>query len=110
MLRRHPTVVAIASSVEQALAHAARADVALIDLRLADGSSGGSLGRRLMDRFGVKVIFVTGSSDEVGYGQDGAVDIVLKPFTENRKLGALAKAEAALKPANTPDIRSESRA
>lgn len=73
-----------------------RADAALVDLRLADGPSGGSLARRLMDRFGIKVIFVTGNPNEVGYGLDGAVDIVVKPFTDSRILSALAKAEVTL--------------
>lgn len=89
-------VVGIVATVEQALAHAARADVALVDLRLADGPSGGSLARRLIDRFGIKVIFVTGNRGEVGYGLDGAVDVVSKPFSDSRIVTALEKAEAIL--------------
>jgi DNA-binding response OmpR family regulator len=45
------------ATVEQALAHAPRADVALVDLGLADGMSGAALARRLMDRYGISVIF-----------------------------------------------------
>ena len=91
-------VVGIVASVEQALAHADRAQVALVDLRLADGSSGGALARRLIDRFGIKVVFVTANPAEVGDGQDGAVDIVTKPFDDQRILAALGKAEHALQP------------
>ena len=97
-------IVGVAASVDQALAHAARAEVALVDLRLADGHSGGSLARRLMDRFGIKVIFVTGNPSEVGYGVDGAVDIVAKPFTDSRILSALVKAQATLRPEMSPRI------
>ncbi|MEB2848024.1 response regulator [Endobacterium cereale] len=89
-------VVGIVASVEQALAHAARAQVALVDLRLADGPSGGALARRLMDRFGIKVVFVTANPSEIGYGLDGAIDIVSKPFDDQRILLALAKVEDAL--------------
>lgn len=89
-------IVGVVASVDQALAYAANADVALVDLRLADGPSGGSLARRLIDRFGIKVIFVTGNPNEVGYELDGAIDVVAKPFTEVRILSALSKAEEAL--------------
>jgi DNA-binding LytR/AlgR family response regulator len=89
-------IVSVVASVDQALAHVACAEVALVDLRLADGPSGGALARRLMDRFGIKVIFVTGNPGEVGYGLGGAVDIVTKPFTDERIMSALVKAENAL--------------
>ncbi len=95
-------IVGVVASVEQALAHAARAEVALVDLRLADGASGGSLARRLIDRYGIKVVFVTGNPNEVGFGLDGAVDIVAKPFTDERIVSALAKAESALQPKAAP--------
>lgn len=81
-----------ASTVEQALAHARRADTALVDLGLSDGSSGAALARRLIDRFRLKVIFVTGNPQEVGHGLAGSIDIVGKPFTDERILQSLAKA------------------
>jgi DNA-binding LytR/AlgR family response regulator len=89
-------IVGVVASVDQALAYAAKAEVALVDLRLADGPSGGSLARRLIDRFGIKVIFVTGNPNEVGYGLDGAIDVIAKPFTDDRIIAALSKAEEAV--------------
>ncbi len=80
-------------TVEQALAYAPRADVALIDLVLADGSSGPALARRLIDRHGMGVIFVTGTPGKVGHGLDGAVDVIGKPFTDERIRQSLAKAD-----------------
>jgi len=38
----------------------------LLDVRLADGHTGGAICRRLMDRFGVKVIFLTANPDSIG--------------------------------------------
>jgi hypothetical protein len=45
------------STVEQALAYAPKADIALVDLGLADGNTGAQPARRLIDRFGIEVIF-----------------------------------------------------
>lgn len=87
----HSTVGPV-STVEQALAHAPRVDTALVDLGLADGLSGAALARRLIDRYGTKVIFVTGSPGEVGHGLDGAVAVVGKPFSDERILQSLEKA------------------
>ncbi len=87
-------VIAVASSLEQALAHAPRATVALVDIKLADGASGAQLARRLIDRYGIKVIFVTGDPAAVGSSFDGVLDIVPKPFTNARLVKALRKAEA----------------
>jgi len=85
-------VIGPVSTLEQALAYAMKADAALIDLGLSDGDSGSQLGRRLIDRLGIKVIFVTGSPSSVGHGLDGSVDVVSKPFTDERILAALSKA------------------
>ncbi|NLS17800.1 response regulator [Rhizobium sp. P40RR-XXII] len=83
------------ATVEQALAYASKAQVALVDLGLADGHSGGGLARRLTDRFGIKVIFVTGSPERVGYGREGAIAVIGKPFSDEAIVGALAKATSA---------------
>ncbi|MEJ8307900.1 response regulator [Agrobacterium larrymoorei] len=87
-------VVAIASSLEQALAHAPRATVALVDLKLADGASGAQLARRLIDRYGMQVIIVTGNPGAIGAGFDGALDVISKPFASERLVKALRKAQA----------------
>jgi len=91
------TAVGPVTTVEQALAHAPRVDVALVDLGLADGMSGAALARRLTDRFGVSVVFVTGSPGDVGHGLYGAVDIIGKPFSDDRIKQGLEKADAASK-------------
>ena len=92
----HQTVGPL-STVEQALAYAPRSDVALVDLSLSDGLSGAQLARRLIDRFGVDVIFVTGSPENVGNGIEGALDVISKPFTDERIVNALSQAEARRK-------------
>ncbi|WP_337268242.1 response regulator [Oryzifoliimicrobium ureilyticus] len=79
-------------TIEQALFHAPRTDIALVDLGLADGASGPQLARRLIDRFGISVIFVTGSPLDVGTGREGAIAVVGKPFTDEQIAAALQTA------------------
>lgn len=78
------------STVEQALAYAPRADIALVDLRLADGDSGRLLARRLVDRFGIEVIFVTGDASALRDGFDGALAVIQKPFRDEDIISALS--------------------
>ena len=73
-----------ASTLEKALALAPRADIAFVDLGLADGSNGPQVARRLIDRFGITVIFVTGNPEKVQQGFDGAFAVVGKPFSPDR--------------------------
>lgn len=79
------------ATVEQALAYAPRGDIALVDLGLSDGNSGHLLARRLIDRFGIDVIFVTGDPGQL-QGFDGALAVVRKPFRDEEIADALAKA------------------
>ncbi|MBW9117317.1 response regulator [Rhizobium cauense] len=80
------------STMEQALAYAPKADIALVDLRLADGPTGPALGRKLIDRFGLEVIYITGMPEKLGPGIEGACDVVTKPFTPEQVSKALARA------------------
>lgn len=84
-----------ASTLEQALAYAPHADIALVDLGLSDGLSGAALARRLIDRFGVKVIFVTGSPLKVGRGLSGSTAVIAKPFTPDLIRNSLHQAASA---------------
>lgn len=84
-----------ASTIEMALAFAPRADVALVDLGLADGTNGSQLARRLIDRYGITVIFVTGNPEKVQQGFDGAFGVLAKPFSPEKLSAALSNAEAS---------------
>jgi DNA-binding response OmpR family regulator len=81
-----------ASTIEQALAYAARADIALVDVRLSDGTSGLQLARRLIDRHRTTVIFVTGSPESVRQSFAGAFAVISKPFTDEGIADALHRA------------------
>ena len=74
-------VVGIAATVGQALkiVQEKRAALALVDVRLADGSRGTDLARVLMHEFRTPTIFVTGSIDEARTAQESALGLIAKP-------------------------------
>jgi DNA-binding response OmpR family regulator len=86
------SVLGPASGVEQALAYARRADIALVDLGLLDGKSGLQLARRLIDRFNTTVIFVTGTPEAAKREFGDAFPVIGKPFTDKQVVDALHRA------------------
>jgi DNA-binding response OmpR family regulator len=86
------SVLGPASGVEQALAYARRADIALVDVGLSEGKSGPQLARRLIDRFHTTVIFVTGIPEAIRHGFGGAFAIIPKPFSDKQVAEALVRA------------------
>ena len=81
-----------ASTMEQALAYAPRADIALIDVGLADGKSGMQLARRLIDRYYTTVVFVTGAPEVLKDGFAGAFAAIAKPFFDEEVADVLRRA------------------
>jgi DNA-binding NtrC family response regulator len=81
-------IAGLARTEAEALALAPRADIALVDVQLADGPTGPQLARTLIDRYGIEVIFMTGNPEMVA-NFPGAVRTVPKPQS-------LEKVEAAL--------------
>ncbi|WP_454856199.1 response regulator [Rhizobium binxianense] len=72
-------VVGLAADKEQALGLGSRADVALVDVNLADGATGPEIGRRLAEDYGISVIFMTANPEMVADGIEGAFGVVSKP-------------------------------
>ncbi|MFJ6325116.1 MULTISPECIES: response regulator [unclassified Rhizobium] len=83
-----------ASTMEQALAYAPQAEIALIDVGLADGKSGFQLARRLIDRHYTTVIFITGISSVIDTGFAGAFAIIAKPFADDAVAEVLRRASS----------------
>lgn len=81
-----------ASTMEQALAYAPRADIALIDVGLSDGKSGIQLARRLIDRYYTTIIFVTGAPEALKHGFAGAFAAIAKPFPDEDVADVLRRA------------------
>ncbi|MCS3742958.1 response regulator [Rhizobium sp. BK661] len=74
-------VVGLARDTEQALLLAPNADIAFVDVNLADGATGPDIGQRLVDEFGVTVVFMTGNPEMVEGRIRGALGVVKKPAT-----------------------------
>ena len=74
-------VIGLATDKEQALRLAPMADIAFVDVNLADGATGPEIGRRLVEEFGVTVVFMTGNPEAVAGRVQGALSVVSKPTT-----------------------------
>ncbi|MBZ9790233.1 response regulator [Rhizobium sp. 3T7] len=74
-------VIGLATDKEQALRLAPMADIAFVDVNLADGATGPEIGRRLVEEFGVTVVFMTGNPEAVAGRFQGALGVVSKPTT-----------------------------
>src|SRR5690606_21792251 len=74
--------IAIAADQRSALAHASRADIALVDLNLRDGPSGIGIGKILAQTHGVTVVFLTANPAQLGEGVPGTVGVLSKPVAE----------------------------
>ncbi|MBB4482534.1 response regulator [Rhizobium etli] len=72
-------VAGLANDREQALRLAPSADIAFVDVNLADGPTGPEIGRRLAEEHGIAVVFMTGNPESVADGVKGAVGVVQKP-------------------------------
>jgi len=96
--------VGIAADSKSALAMAAEAEVALVDLNLRDGPTGPELGRTLSERFGVTVLYMTANPAQLGDGIPGTVGVLAKPVMDEELkqavnyVVALRRAEQAAPP------------
>jgi DNA-binding NarL/FixJ family response regulator len=64
--------------------------VAIIDLNLAGEINGLTVARHLVEKFGVRVVFVSGQiSDAVREGMDLTRYFISKPFTDEAVVGAV---------------------
>ncbi|MDC7745456.1 MULTISPECIES: response regulator [Rhizobium] len=72
-------VAGLANDREEALRLAPLADIAFVDVNLADGPTGPEIGRRLAEEHGIAVVFMTGNPEVVADGVKGAIGVVQKP-------------------------------
>ncbi len=74
--------IGIADDQKSALALAAYADIALVDLNLRDGPTGPTIGQILAQTHGVTVVFITANPSQLGDGVPGTIGVLPKPATE----------------------------
>ncbi|WP_296674601.1 response regulator [Novosphingobium sp.] len=82
--------------------------VALVDLNLRDGPTGPEIARRLAERYGTTIIFVTANPDQIDSPPETAIGYIRKPFQPDDIVGAvkLAMGEgAAVRPKGLHSIQ-----
>lgn len=72
-----------------------RIDVALLDINLSGEMDGGTLARRLADRWGLKVVFLSGDVTAAAGHADVAQAMVIKPYRGADVLVAIGQATEA---------------
>jgi DNA-binding NarL/FixJ family response regulator len=68
---------------------ATQPDFALVDVNLRDGATGPSIGKRLAEKYGVIVLFLTSNPAQLGTGVDGTIGVLSKPVGEDMVESAL---------------------
>jgi DNA-binding response OmpR family regulator len=95
-------VVGIATNEREALELANEADLAFVDVKLADGLSGPLIGQKLEKGFGVAVIYVTGNPALIGENLQ-TFEVVTKPHTREKIIEALRLKAARLRAGSAPE-------
>jgi len=88
-------VVGIAPDTETALEMAPECSLALVDMNLRDGQTGGMIATEIARRHGAKILFVTANPEQIGPARQLAVGHVSKPFNPRSILDAVAAAVEA---------------
>jgi CheY-like chemotaxis protein len=93
------TVAAIAADSESALSAAPGCSFAFVDVNLRDGSTGPAIAQRMVDDYGMKVVFVTANPSQIGDAGTcltgsggGALGYIRKPFCDQSVRAAAALA------------------
>jgi DNA-binding LytR/AlgR family response regulator len=88
------------------LAH--EADLAFVDVRLADGLSGPRIAQKLNKGFGVAVVYLTGNPKLIAESDEPVFELVTKPHTSESIVEALrATAAASIQTATAASHRNE---
>jgi DNA-binding response OmpR family regulator len=85
-------IAGIARNTAEAMELAPEADIAILDVRLADGLTGPEIARHLVEHFKVGIVYLTGNPDLVE-DRDG-VHVVVKPPSVPSVVDGLRQAAA----------------
>lgn len=100
-------VVGTAMSSREAVSVAAQldADLALIDIHLADGPTGVEVGRFITERTPMTAVFMTANPKRIPEDFSGAAGVIAKPYTEQGLMRALDYlVDAVLDPPPTLEV------
>ncbi|OHV82199.1 response regulator [Rhizobium sp. LCM 4573] len=96
-------VTGFANARENAMELASRADLAIVDVNLTDGRTGPEIAQELAERYGVTVIFMTATPEDIAEEGQNSLGVLTKPvmphvleqsveYAVASRLGAIAPA------------------
>ena len=105
-------VAGLARNAREAIELAPETDIAVLDIRLADGLTGPEIAKELINRFGIGVIYLTGNPDLVV--DKDVIDVVCKPLNPQRvvdglRLAAAWRKERTHRPFSAPPTEKSSK-
>lgn len=88
---------ALSSGEAIEVARTIQADIALVDVHLADGPTGVEVGRFIVRQTGTAVVFMTANPTRISSDFSGAIGVIAKPYTQEGLRSALAYLEGAIR-------------
>jgi two-component system, response regulator PdtaR len=97
-------VAAIAADRKEALDAGARAQIALVDVNLRDGSTGPQIALDLSRTYGTKIVYVTANPAQIAPRAETAIGFIRKPFSDDAILTAVHHAAGEARRSPSPDV------
>ena len=93
---------AMSSQEAMTISTTVEADLALVDIHLADGPTGIEVGRFFVERTNMAVVFMTANPKRIPDDFSGAIGVIAKPYTQQGLNSALSYLVGAVQ--NPPPI------
>jgi CheY-like chemotaxis protein len=97
-------VAAIAADRKEALEAAPKAQIALVDINLRDGSTGPQIALDLSRDYGTKIVYVTANPAQIVPRAETAIGFIRKPFSDDAILTAVLHAAGEAAEPRSPDV------
>lgn len=97
-------VAAIAADRKEALEAGPKAQIALVDINLRDGSTGPQIALDLSRAYGIKIVYVTANPTQIAPRADTAIGFIRKPFSDDAILTAVHHAVGEATQPLSPDF------
>lgn len=97
-------VAAIAADRKEALEAGPKAQIALVDVNLRDGSTGPQIALDLSQFYGTKIVYVTANPAQVAPRAKTAIGFIRKPFSDDAILAAVHHAAGKERQPGCPDV------
>lgn len=97
-------VAAIAADRKEALEAGPKAQIALVDVNLRDGSTGPQIALDLSRTYGTKIVYVTANPTQIAPRAETAIGFIRKPFSDDAILTAVHRAAGEVAQPRSTDV------